>query len=531
MDSSDQTHSNAPRWRTAGVNKLLQFVSVAALTQITLMLSQIILLPIQIRVWGHTATAAWYSAIALATITSVVDCGLRTAGHSEILRFAGHPADDLDARDYFHQVWGWIRVLVLGVTIALIIGDALFTTLFRNAHYPFWKAALTLAYALETLLIIRIVYLDTLGYYRRAEASYFLFAALRLAFAIPSLLLLRLQANGLAWLFLITSVLALALQGRLCPEVGVVGIFTTLPRRLSVKVFAVARHTLAEPCANWVRLSLPVLVIAAIASPASVTTYVALRAAFGAARATIQQLARFTSVEYLRLHAARRTATAESLLSIFLLLAVFCGTAVAAVVVVDNLRLLGLWLAHFDRATFQIVALSFAFSSSFYAYQIIVLLMFRMGQLAWIARRHWAYVIYSVIFAALASQAKSLSFYLVALTLSEVVLSTSFLLLGAGKKAAIRKQIGRRSVLAAFAGSGIVVLLWVAARQDFAHIFVNFSFFSMAWTAGILVLALAVHALFSYLSNTDTFKFAILESTEPVERPAVSEGRLAKSNI
>src|SRR5207248_5253452 len=163
-----------------------------------------------------------------------------------------------------------------------------------------WRVALTLAYAIETLLIIRIVYLDTLGLYRGAEASYFMFAGLRLALAVPALLVLRLEANGLAWLFLATSVFALALQGWLvCREVRVLGIFAALPRRLSVRVLAVARYTLAEPCASWVRLSLPVLVIAAIAPAASVTTYVALRATFGAARATIQHLARFTSVEYL----------------------------------------------------------------------------------------------------------------------------------------------------------------------------------------------------------------------------------------
>src|SRR5205807_1372891 len=124
------------------------------------------------------------------TITSVMDCGLRTAGHAEILRFVGRASDDRPAQEYFQQVWGWIRVMFLVVTVTLITGDAVFTAIFRHTPYPFWRAALTLAYAIETLLIIRIVYLDTLGLYRGAEASYFMFAGLRLALAVPALLVL-----------------------------------------------------------------------------------------------------------------------------------------------------------------------------------------------------------------------------------------------------------------------------------------------------------------------------------------------------
>lgn len=492
------------------MTKLLQFFSVAVLTQIILALSQLVLLPIQIRLWGHGATAAWYSALAVATITTVVDCGLRTAGHAELVRFAKQGAGDPAAREYFQQVWGWIRILILLMTLALIAGDAAFTV-FRGSPYPVWKAALTFAYALETLLIIRIMYLDTLGFYRGAEVSYLLFAALRLVLAVPALLVLRLQASGLAWLFLATSVVAIAFQGRLlCRPVRALGAFAALPRRLSFRVLAVARHTLAEPCANWVRLSLPVLVIATIATPAAVTTYVALRAAFGVGRTTIQQLARVASVEYLRLRDQGRAEAAESLLSIFVLAAGFLGTAIASFIVVDNMRVVGLWLTRFDRLTFQTIVVSFAPSAAFYAYQIILALMFRVGELAWAARRHYAYTIYSGLFAAFALRAKWLPLYLVLLIVSELLLSTTFLAPGRRKMLAFPKRTGSRGLIGAWAGSVVVMTLWIAVRNNFGHIFADFSAGSLALTALILGSALTGFAAFSYLSNADLFRTAPL---------------------
>ncbi len=523
MSDTRQPTPEELRWRTLRGTKLLQFFSVAALTQVILILSQLILLPIQIRMWGHRATAAWYSAIALATITTVVDCGLRTAGHAELVRFIGQPTTELAAGEHFQQVWGWIRVLVVVLTLALIVGDAVYTTGVKGSPYPLWKAALTFAYALETVLIIRIVYLDTLGFYRGAEASYFMFAALRLAFAVPALLLFHLEANGLAWLFLATSVVALGLQGwLLCRPIGVLGAFAPLPRKLSIRVLAVARYTLAEPCANWVRLSLPVLVISVISHPAAVTTYVALRATFGAGRTTIQQLARVASVEYLRFRGEKRSDAAESLLSSFVLAAGFFGAAVASVVIVDNMRVLGLWLTRFDRSTFQTIALSFAPSAAFYSYQIVLSLMFRVGELAWIARRHYAYVIYCAVFAGVVTQVKWLPLYLGMLVVSEVVLSCSFMLPGIKDNVAFPIRAGRRGILAALAGSICVLLLWFAARHDLGGIFGDFSLRSVLASASVLALVLATLAAIIYFTNSGLFRTVPLVFRRWREVPPIS---------
>lgn len=531
IHSSNPVAVKTPQ-NTRGLHKVLQFFSIAALTQLTLALSQIVLLPIQIRMWGHAGTATWYSAVAIASFTSAADCGLRTAGHPEILRFTRDPDGSSSAREHFRQVWAWLRIFVVGGTLLLIGGDLITSLVQGKGSYATWRAILIVAYSLETMLIVRTVYLDTLDLYRRSEASYFIFSALRLALAVPALLIFHLQATGLAWLFLGTSTAGLAVQGMLVRRhISAVTFFEPIPRKLSFRIVALTRHTFAEPCANWIRLSLPVLVISAIASAAAVTMYVALRATFGAVRASIAQLARVASVEFLQLASANREAAAESVLAVFILFAVFCGTAIAGVVVVDNLRILGLWLSHFDRETFHLVELSFA-SSAFFSYQVILLLMFRQGKLASIAHRHWAYVAYSAVFAGLAFTVKLLPLYLVMLLAAEVFLSLSFILPVWSSSACVAsKPVRSRVSQAALAGSLIVLMLLAAAEWNIGGIFLAFEPGPVIWSAVVLVSALVLFAGFAYINNADIFRMASAQLGISRSADAIPESSLMNSNV
>lgn len=511
------------------MSRLLQFFSVAVLTQIVLMLSQVVLLPIQVRLWGHAATATWYSAIAVAMLTSVVDCGLRTAGHAELLEHVSERKENSFAADSFRQVWAWIRLLVLGITLLLVAGSAVASAALQSSPYPLWKAALAFAYACETILIIRIGYLDSLGYYRGAETSYLFFAALRLGLCLPALLVFRLEANGLAWLFLGTSVIAVAVQGNtLCRKIPALALTGPLPHRLSVRALAVVRHTVAEPGTNWVRLSLPVLVIAAIASPAMVTTYVALRAAFGAARATIQQLARVASVEYLRLHSAGRELRARTALALSVIGASLFGSAVASLIVADNLRILGIWLKSFDRASFQLLCLPFALAAPFFAYQIIYALLFRTGELAFAARRHWAYIVYSSTAAVIAIKVFSIPLYILLLVLSEIAIAATFLL-SSQKTRRAEADAGRRGFYAACFGSVLVALLWWAVRSDTGNIFTGVAPGTLILTASILAVFLAVLFAFAYYTNLDLLKSS--QSPSAVEPDSSIGGQCYSAQI
>ncbi|HEY3838798.1 MAG TPA: hypothetical protein VGL72_19615 [Bryobacteraceae bacterium] len=474
------------------------------MTQLILMLSQLLVLPIQIRRWGDAATASWYAAIAIANITSIADCGLRLAGHAELVRSLRERPGDKESAESFQQVWAWIRVLVLAVTALLILANALYSVAWKHTPYQAWQGALAVAIALETILIVRIMYLDSLGFYRGAEASYFTLAALRLALSLVGLLVFHLRSNGLAWLYFASSILALGWQNRICHKAGTLGLFSR-PRKLSLSVLTLARHTLAEPCANWVRLSLPVLITSALAPPAAVTTYVALRAVFGVARASIQQLARVASVEYLRIRAVRRILRAESILTAFMLLSVGFGTLFGASVVIDNHRILSLWLKHFDNQMFQSIVASFALASPFLGYQILLSLKFRIGELGHVAGRLYAFVLYSGMFAGLALVTGSFRSYLILLALAEILLSASFM--GFPKFASTASsQAGQRGFAAACCGTLLIVSLSFAVARIPGKIFSGISIVAFGWASMSLVITAGLLTAFVIARNKETWR-------------------------
>jgi hypothetical protein len=489
------------RHRFSSLNRMLQFFSLAVMTQLVLMISQLLVLPIQIRKWGVAGTASWYAAIAIANITTVADCGLRLAGHAELLRSWREDSNQSPAAEHFQQVWAWIRILIVAVTAILIAGDALYSIALKGTPYEIWKAALALATALETILIVRIMYLDSLGFYRDAEASYFTFAALRLVLTLAGLILFHLQAAGLAWLFLASSILAVVWQNRICRTAGTLHLFSR-PHGLSFQVLKLARHTLADPCTNWVRLSLPVLVTSALAPPAAVTIYVALRAVFGVARASIQQLARVASVEYLRIRAVGRMLRADAILAAFMLLSVGFGTIFAAGVVVDNLRILSLWLKHFDRQMFQIMAASFALAAPFYGYQILLSLRFRTGQLDHVAGRLYAFILYSGVFGGAALIFGSLRLYLILLAFAEILLSITFMGFPWNSPKG-ESMAGVRGSSAACCGTALIAALWLIVTQSPARFFSEVSLGAAGWALLSVLITAGLFVAFVLARNTD----------------------------
>jgi hypothetical protein len=483
------------------MKRVFGFFSFAALTQLVLLLNQIVLLPVQLRVWGTVTTASWYAAIALATITTFADLGLRTAGHAELLRFV-NDGDDAGGR-YLQQIWGWIRLLVCATTLFLLGSLLLQALLHGEESRAVWKGVLTVAFAIETLLTIRIVFLDSLGQYNEAELTYFAFAVLRFGLALPALLLFKLQPQGLAWLFLITAFAGIILQARLCKTLSVLRLLDPLPGTLSLATVARARHTMAEPLSNWLRLSLPVLVIASISTPAAVTMYVALRAVFGASRTTIQQLARVASVEYLRRRTAGHADQGRALLTGFVQAANCFALAIGGLVIVDNLRLFGLLLKNSDRALFHMVVASFAFTCAFYSYQILVSVMFRVGNLAAVAYRQYAFVLYSAAFSVIAVLLKSLPVFLCLLVLSEMILAISIMVLRRDRTTT-EYLVGRRGLAGSLGGLVMIVILWlVVQRQD--GLLMNASLLN-AWVkvAAFATYAAALGIFHSFL-NIDLF--------------------------
>ncbi len=172
------------------------------MTQVVLLLNQVLLLPVQIRVWGTDTTAYWISVMAVANLTSIADFGLRAAGHAELIRHTNDP-EDHKSRNEFAQLWAWIRILITATTVVLLIGDFVYHHVYRGQPFALWREALIVGVALEVLLSVRIQYLDSQGYYREAEAGYLVLAAMRLFLALGALLIFKekagLQVLGWIW--------------------------------------------------------------------------------------------------------------------------------------------------------------------------------------------------------------------------------------------------------------------------------------------------------------------------------------------
>ena len=481
--------------------KLFQFFSLTILTQGVLLLNQIVLLPIQIRIWGHASTAYWYATLAVATVTSVADFGLRTAGHAELIRYAHNPAAQ-QVKNEFRHLWAWIRILISVATIALIAVDLFYHCLCAKTRYPLWRAALTIGIALETLLCIRVTYLDSLELYREAEASYLLLAASRLCLAIGALILFHSPPDTLGWTWFFTGVFALAHQSRLCRRLGLLRLFESMPAGLSFKTLAIARHTMADPCSSWMRNNVPVLILSAIAQPLAITTYVALRAVFGAARQMIMQFSRYASVQYVSLRQSHKTSVAEVQITLCVLFAAFFASVLNCIVIADNFRLASLWLVRSDAALYRTIAIIFGVASPFYAYQIVQALMLRFGKVHQIARRQYLYITCLVIFAAVALLTKSVLLWLVLILVADIMISFSFMLQPSGTSILAQTSAGVRGFLAALTSALLGAGLWLVLRFESFDFLQRSTAQAVTYTLAFLSLwILVIAAVYLYIAH------------------------------
>ena len=444
---------------------------MAVLTQGVLLLNQIVLLPIQIRVWGTEGAAYWYSVMAVAAVTTAADFGLRTAGHAEIVSHAR----DRQAGTEFQHLWAWIRILVFTITFFLVVVDFLWNEFHSGTPYPLWRPALLIAIALEMILTVRVGYLDSLGLYREAEGGYLQMAAAKLVLSVGALVIFQAPPVTLAWIWFLTGFFAIAQQSRLCSRLKLLRIFEPIPPGLSIRTLATVRYTMADPCSGWVRINGPVVVLTLIAQPVVIVTYVAMRAVFGAARTTILQLSRYASVEYLALRQARKFEQAEVHVTLSVLVAAFFASGVAGFVIADNGRLASLLLHKMDFQYYQEIAITFGLGGAYYSYQILQAVSRRSGEVERVAHRQYAYMACSVVFAGIALVAKSTLLWLLLMLTSDIMISLLVMLTGPGGGILSHTAAGRRGTAAATASFVILLAMWLVVH------FENFDFLR-AWT-------------------------------------------------
>jgi len=443
------------------VKGLFQFASLALMTQGVLLLNQIVLLPIQLRVWKTDVTAEWYAILAVAAMTTISDFGLRQAGHAHLIRWVHDPSDD-EARLEFTHLWAWIRIFCVATTTLLVIGDFAFAHFYQHQPYPLWRTALLMGIAIEALICVRVTFLDTQGFYTEAEAGYLVLIAGRFLLSFIALLFFHAPPSVVAYLWFFTGIFALVQQSFLCRRAGRLKLFEPFPPNLQWRHAAMIRYTMSDPCSNWVRINGPVVVLSNMGAPSiAIVTYVALRAIFGAARATIQQMSRYASVEYVALRQRQMFEMAEKHLVMLMLLSAYFASCCAAFVVADNGRLASLLLKDMDLPTYQMIAITFALGNAFYAAQICVSVCRRTGEVAEIAHRQYFYIVTAGVFAAIALAMKSVLLWLVLMLFADILLALSFALTPPAHSILRQTSSGWRTIVASATSSVLVFAMFL----------------------------------------------------------------------
>ncbi|WP_332816235.1 hypothetical protein [Ramlibacter sp.] len=386
-------------------------------TQGALMGTQLLLLPIQVRLWGMEGTAQWNAALALATLLHAADLGLKAFGHSSIgpraAAGAGHEAES------FPSVWAVLRLLVAGFAMLALAATWVFH---REGSVPAWLCWLVVACSAECLLNSRVTYMDSLGLMALAEGCYALILCSRLAAATVGLLAFRASPEALAIIYAASAVGGLAVQSlalRSHPELGLAaGGF----RAIEPRTFALLKYAVGYPIAAWCRLSLPVLVLSAAAPAAMVNAYVALRAVFGFARVAVQQASRHASVQYARA-SALPDGRAGPQLQFWCIVCVILGTAFALGVVLDGGVLLSKWVPGTSSKGYGWVALTFALAAPFFANQLMLMVAMRTGREARAAGLQVLYAGLAVAAAAVGLLSASMPVYLSSWLLCELAFS------------------------------------------------------------------------------------------------------------
>jgi len=442
------------------MRKFLGFFGLTTATQLCLLVNQLVLLPLQLSAWGQETTSEWFVILAIANLASFADLGLRSAGHADLVASVhyGDPA----AAERFRPVWALTRaVIVIVVAIMLVIQTLLAWRL--NKPFEPWGWAITVSLALDTVVIVRGMWLDTLGRFAGVESLFLTMVASRVLLSIVALAQFRAPPEALAWIMALTACGTAIAQAWLLPKPASLAFLSSGFRSLQWRSLAVVRLVIAEPVSNWVRFSLPVLVLAAISGPTYVTTYVALRAIFGLGRQMINQVARYASIRYVQ-RASEGDLFAKRIVTRAVLLSAFVGMAVSCGVIADHGRVLHIWLHSSDPRTIAMIATSFAVGATVYGYQVSAGVLMRQGDVAGIAWRQYTYLFASFTAALVAWLSGSSVLYLVLLALQEVFIAGLFV-------QALGIAVARISVMAFAISASLIGVVWTAVALDPANLF------------------------------------------------------------
>lgn len=259
---------------------MLRFLSFATLSQLAIIASQLVLLPLQIHVWGHDIVALWLSTLALTGILNVSDLGLRNAG------FAALAANAPPER--FSTLWTIMRGHMGLATLAVLAVVAAWLAPRAGAEGSLFLFVLALAATAEVFLGLRVTFMEAKGLIAPAEALFFAMAASRVV--IAGVLIAFFNAGPLlvSIVWLLSAVCAVCAQSffRFVRETSPA--FGNWKLEDVAAAYRDAAWSAATPLVQWAQLQAPVIALSVFAAPALVSSFVAIRALFGTMRSILQ---------------------------------------------------------------------------------------------------------------------------------------------------------------------------------------------------------------------------------------------------
>ncbi|MFL5281027.1 MAG: hypothetical protein ACJ8AW_08500, partial [Rhodopila sp.] len=350
-----------------------------------------ILLPLQLHVWGQDYIAKWFVLFAAASLVGGADLGLRGGGHDALLASRrGDPA----ARAAFRPIWALTRGLFVGLTTLFL----LYQWHVDRASFAL-MSVVTLSTVLDGLAIVRGIWCDTLGHFNRVEGVYCAASALRTALLAVALWVFAASPIVAAVIMLLTALGLLITQALVLPipELSLrAGGFS----ELRLGTLLLIRWLMAEPLNTWMRINLPVIILAGLAPSAIVTTYVAIRTVLGVPRQVVIQLSRFISVLYVTQRDCGSVYT-DRLVRQGILAVTLIALLIGSVLMADNGRMLRRWLHGSDLYAENAIVLSGAVITAGLGMQLITMIMVRSGEVVEVGKRNYAYLLAGFVAAAL----------------------------------------------------------------------------------------------------------------------------------
>jgi hypothetical protein len=461
------------------MRSLLSFLSLTTLGQFCLLFNQLILLPFELHIWNTATAAQWFVVLSTANLIVITDFGLRSSGHADLLKAV---EGDPEATRLFRTTWALTRLLVILGTLLFLA----YAILVSVAGAPSLLAVLVVtSVSCETLATTRGVWLDTLGQFNRVELAYVTTQASRILLSVIALLGFRAGPISLAWIQFCTAIGWLVVQGTLlrAPLLDFqAGGFRSL-RWSSLRDLP---FVVIDPASSWIRVHLPVVVFGSFMPAAFIITFVALRAAFGAARLTATQLARYASVQYAHENRseARQTIAIRAMFGVIVL-----GVMISSLVLIDDGRLLRLWLGASNVQGSRAIVAYFSVGTLATIYQVPAGILVRSGQIREFAKRQCAYVALGLLAAPLAPLLPAAApAYLCSLALLEIINAGLFVQI-------LGSEVRRASMKAFVLGVSVLFGLGAVVTCDPGGMFSAATFTGAVWSGLIALLGLGCAAI------------------------------------